>query len=156
MFLSHLSWKLLSFSDQMLSVVRLSVCKLFTFSTSSPESLLQFQQNFAQSIFGWRGFKFAHMKDYVLFQGEIIAKMWNSIENIQIFFFSRTIGPISTKIGTKHLWIKGILVYSYEGPCPFPRGENSKNVKFYWKYLRSSSPEPLCKFQSNLAQIIHG
>ena len=41
---------------------------LFTFSSSSPESIL------AQSIFGWRGFKFVQMKGHTLFQGKIITK----------------------------------------------------------------------------------
>ena len=71
-----------SFSDHLssgvyLSVrpsVRLSVCKLFTFSSSSPEWLGQFQPNLAQSILGWRGFKFVQMKGPALFQGEIITK----------------------------------------------------------------------------------
>ena len=60
-----------SFSDHLSSViclsvclhVRPSVCKLFTFSSSSPESLGQFQPNLAQSILGWRGFKFLQMKN---------------------------------------------------------------------------------------------
>ena len=73
-----------SFSDQNLSVVRrcrLCRCcccrcrrKLFTFSSSSPEPLGQFQPNLAQSILGWRGFKFVQMKGRALFQGEIITK----------------------------------------------------------------------------------
>ena len=41
-----------SFSDHPYSVVRLSVCKLFTFSTSSQQPLGQFQPNLAQSILG--------------------------------------------------------------------------------------------------------
>ena len=45
-----------SFSDHLSSVVRLSVRpsvrKLFTFSSSSPEPLVQFQPNLAQSILG--------------------------------------------------------------------------------------------------------
>ena len=45
-----------SFSDHLSSVlclsVCLSVCKLFTFSSSSPEPLDQFQPNLAQSILG--------------------------------------------------------------------------------------------------------
>ena len=66
-----------SFSDQNLSVVRRRCrrcCQLFTFSSSSPEPLGQFQPNLAQSILGWRGFKFVQMKDLALFQGEIITK----------------------------------------------------------------------------------
>ena len=67
-----------SFSDQNLSVVRPCRCccrrKLFTFSSSSPEPLGQFQPNLAQSILGWMGFKFVQMKGRALFQGEIITK----------------------------------------------------------------------------------
>ena len=65
-----------SFSDQNLSVVRR--CrrrhKLFTFSSSSPEPLDQFQPNLAQSILGWRGLKFAQIKGFAFLQGEIIMK----------------------------------------------------------------------------------
>ena len=69
-----------SFSDQNLSVVRRRCrcrrCrKLFTFSSSSQEPLGQFQPNLAQSILGWRGFKFVQMKGHTLSQGEIIAKI---------------------------------------------------------------------------------
>ena len=41
-----------SLSDQNLSVVRRRCRKLFTFSSSSPEPLGQFQPNLAQSILG--------------------------------------------------------------------------------------------------------
>ena len=41
-------------------------------------------------------------------------------------FFSRTTGPMSTKLGTRHPWVKRIQVCSNEGPHPFPRGDNSK------------------------------
>ena len=51
-------------------------------------------------------------------------------------FFSRTSGPIWTKLGTKHLWVKGIQICSNEGPCPFPRGDNSEIVKLNWKYFK--------------------
>ena len=44
-------------------------------------------------------------------------------------FFSRTTEPISTKLGTKHPWVKGIQVCSNEGPYPFPRGDNYKIAK---------------------------
>ena len=38
--------------------------------------------------------------------------------------FSRTTRPVSTKLGLKHPWVKGIQVSSNEGPCPLPRGDN--------------------------------
>ena len=57
-----------SFSDRLLSVVCLSVrlsdgCKLFIFSTSSPEPLGQFQSN-----------KFVQVKGHAPLQVEIIPK----------------------------------------------------------------------------------
>ena len=87
-FLAHLSWKLKwaflitcrpasvcpSVRPSVRPSVCLSVCKLFTFSSSSSEPLGQFQPNLAQSILGWRGFKFVQMKGPALFQGEIITK----------------------------------------------------------------------------------
>ena len=76
LFLAHLSWKLkwAFLITCHPSSVCLSVCKLFTFSSSSPEPLGQFQTNLAQSILGWRGFQFVQMKGPALFQGEIITK----------------------------------------------------------------------------------
>ena len=38
------------------------------------ESQGQFQPNLAESIIGWRGFKFIQMKGHALFQGEIITR----------------------------------------------------------------------------------
>jgi hypothetical protein len=46
-------------------------------------------------------------------------------------FFSRTTGPILTRLGINHPWEEGIQVYSNEGDCPFPRGDNSKRVKIH-------------------------
>ena len=57
-FLARLSWKLkwaflITFRPSSVCLsVRPSVCKLFTFSSSSPEPLVQFQPNLAQSILG--------------------------------------------------------------------------------------------------------
>ena len=42
---------------------------------------------------------------------------------------SRATGPISTKLGTMHHWVKGFQVCSNEGPRPFPRGENNPIAK---------------------------
>ena len=45
------------------------------------------------------------------------------LKTFHIFiFFSRTTGPISTKIGTKHPWGLGIQVCSDEGATPFSKG----------------------------------
>ena len=45
--------------------------------------------------------------------------------------FSRTIRPISTKLGTKLTWMKGIQVCSNEWPHPFPRVDNNEIVKIH-------------------------
>ena len=96
----------------------------------------QFQPNLAQSILGWRGIKFVQMKGHAPFQrgdnSEIVNIHWKLLK----IFFSRTSGPISTKLGTEHSWVKGIQVCSSQGPCPSPRGDNSKIVKLYLKYLK--------------------
>ena len=52
--------------------------------------------------------------------------------NFHIFdFFSRTTGPILTKLGTNHPWGKGIQVCSNEGQRPSPRGDNSEKAKIH-------------------------
>ena len=40
-------------------------------------------------------------------------------------------GPISTKLGTNHLWVKGIQVCSNEGSRPFPMGDNYEIAKIH-------------------------
>ena len=52
---------------------------------------------------------------------------------------------ISTKLGTKHFWVKEI----HEGPRPFSRGDNYEfednyeTAKIHRRNLKSASPEPL-------------
>jgi hypothetical protein len=41
--------------------------------------------------------------------------------NFCIFDFFRTTGPILTRLGTNHPWVKGIQVCSKEGDNPSPR-----------------------------------
>ena len=66
----------------------------------------------------------------------VVCRLSVRLLTFQIFNFSfRTIGPISIKLCTKHPWVKGIQVCSNEGPSPFPRGDNSANVNFEWKYF---------------------
>jgi hypothetical protein len=50
-------------------------------------------------------------------------------------FFSRTTGPILTKLDTSHPWRKGIQVCSNERDCPSPKGDNSKRVKIHWTFF---------------------
>ena len=126
---------------------------------------------------------------------------------LNLKIFSRTTGPISTKLSTRHPWVKEIQVCSKEGPNLFPRGDNYEKAKHideikkifslrttypistklgtrlpwlkgiqvcsikgplfqgeiitkWWKYIdeikKSSSREPLSQFQPNLAQSILG
>jgi hypothetical protein len=50
--------------------------------------------------------------------------------------FSRTTGPILTRLGRNHPWVKGIQICSNEGDNPSPRGYSSERVKIHWKILR--------------------
>ena len=152
-----------SFSDQNLSVVRRRCrrcrrrrCrKLFTFSSSSPEPLGQFQPNLAQSILGWRGFKFVQMKGTALFQGEIITKYWKYIDKIKKIFFSRTTEPISTKLGTKHPWVKGIQISLNEEPINSPIINN-----VFFSSLNQSYDIIICVYWfelfSQVSDVAHG
>jgi hypothetical protein len=45
--------------------------------------------------------------------------------------FSTTTGPILTRLGTNHPWREEIQVYTNEGDCPSPRGDNSETVKIH-------------------------
>ena len=72
--LAHLSWKLKWASDYLLSV-HMSVLNFSHFHL-----LDQFQPNLAQSILGWRRFKFVQMKGHALFQGEILMKYQKYIQ----------------------------------------------------------------------------
>ena len=52
-----------------------------------------------------------------------------------IFFF-RTTGPVSTKLGTKYPWVKGIHIYSNEGPRPFQGEVITKLQKYIDEILK--------------------
>jgi hypothetical protein len=56
--------------------------------------------------------------------------------NFLKIFFSRTSWPNSIKLGSNCRWVKGIQVYSNEGPGPLQRGDNHKNVKMGLGHLR--------------------
>jgi hypothetical protein len=62
--------------------------------------------------------------------------------------FSRTSRPKSIKLGTNYPWVKGIQVFSNKGPDPFQRGDNRRNLRKGWGYLkilflRTMKPEKL-------------
>ena len=66
-FLAHIGLKAQVNFFNCLSFISPFVCKLFTFSSSSPEPLGQFQPNLAQRIFCWRGFKFVQWRTMPFF-----------------------------------------------------------------------------------------
>jgi hypothetical protein len=46
--------------------------------------------------------------------------------------FSRTTGPILTRLGINHLCAEEIQVCPNEGNCPSPRGDNFKRVEIHY------------------------
>jgi hypothetical protein len=62
-------------------------------------------------------------------------------------FFSRTTGPILTRLVTNHPWVKGIQVCSKERNSPSPKGDNGERVKIHWKiwkiFFRTSRPNSI-------------
>ena len=119
-----------SFSDRLLSVVRLSVrlsiCKPFTFSSSYSEPLGKFQTKHHPCVMKIQVCSNEGSRPFPRGDNNRISKIHR--RNLQIFF-SRTTKPISTKLGTKHPWVTGIQVCSNEWPRPFPRGNKYKIVK---------------------------
>ena len=79
------------------------------------------------SLFKWRTLPFSREDNY-----KIVKIHWRNLK----LFFSRRTGPISTKLGTKHPWMKGIQVCSNERPCPFLKGNNYEIAKIHWRNLK--------------------
>ena len=97
-----------SFSDHNLSVVRPHNCcrsKLFKFSSPSPklnQTLHKASLGEGDSIYWNEGpCPFPRGDKY-----QIVKIHWR---NFKVFFL-RTTGPISTKLGTEHPWVKGIKI----------------------------------------------
>jgi hypothetical protein len=104
-----------------------------------------------------RVFRSPELKAQVSFSDRLLSIVLLSVRpsvclsvNFYIFDFSRSTGPILTRLGTNDPWAEGILNCSNEGDCPSPRGDNSKRVKIFWNFKKSSSPEPAGQFQWNL------
>ena len=133
----------MSYSDHNLSDVRcpsssslLSLLLTFTFSSLSPEPLSQFQANLAQSVLAIKAIQIPSNEGPRSFQRgdnyESAKIHW------QIFkmFFSRTNGPVSTKLSTNHPCVEGSQVCSNEGPRPFPKGDNYEIAKIHWQIFK--------------------
>jgi hypothetical protein len=69
-----------------------------------------------------------------------LQKSKNTLKILKKIFFSRISRPISIKLDANHPWVKGIL----NGPGPLQRGDNHKNTKKGWGYLKifSRTTEP--------------
>ena len=77
--------------------------------------------------------------------------------NFKIFSWTAGSIHVSTKLGKKHPWVKGIQVCSTEGPLLLPRGDNYEIAKIHWRNKKILYfQEPLGQFQPNLAQGILG
>ena len=63
-----------------------------------------------------KGIQICSKEGHIPFQGKIILKIHCWLLKV---FFSRTIGSLSNKLGTKHLW--NTQISSNEGPSPFPQ-----------------------------------
>jgi hypothetical protein len=92
--------------------------------------MAKFNQTWYKLSLGKRNSDF-QIKGQVLFKGDRdnhknVKMGWGHLK-----IFSRTRGPILTKLGTNHPWREGIQVCSKEGGCPSPRGDNSERVKIY-------------------------
>ena len=119
--------------------VRQSICQLFIFSSSSQEPHGQFQPKHplvkGNQIYSNEG-------PCIFPRGDNYETAIIHRRNLKIFF-TRTIMPISTKLGAKHLWVKGIIQScSNEGPHPFLREIITKLSKlftlnkFKWRRLK--------------------
>ena len=91
----------------------------------------------------WCGFSSSELKAQVIFSDRLSSvvclsvRLCVSLQTCPIFeFFSRTTGPILTKLGIKLPWVKGIQVCSNEGPLPFLRRDNCKKVILHSQLLK--------------------
>ena len=75
---------------------------MLKFKKSSTDQRVNFNQTWHKALWEEEDSSlFIQMKDDVLFKGEIITKIVEIyLPSLKIFF--RTIGPLSTKLGTKH------------------------------------------------------
>ena len=112
-----------SFSDHQSSVC-LPVCSFFRPSVNFSHFHLLLQNHWA--IFNQTCTKYPWVKGIQVCsnEGQRPSQRRDNYEITKInwqllkIFFSRTTGPISTKLGTKYPWLKGFQVSSNGGPRP--------------------------------------
>ena len=137
-FIAHLSWKLKwAFLIACCLSVRLSVCPSENFSHFQlllQNHLANFNQTCHKasvgegdsSLFKWRVTPFSRGRQY--WKCKIILKIFkNLLLQNRLAYLNQTWHKAS--LG------RGIQVCTNEGPRPFPRDDNSENIKLYWKYL---------------------
>jgi hypothetical protein len=98
----------------------------------------------------WRFFSSPELKAQMSFSDRPLSGVRLSV-NFYIFDFSRTNGPILTRLGTNRPWVEEIQVCSNEQDSPYPRGDNSESVKIHWRFLNFSrtSRSNLIKFNTH-------
>ena len=75
------------------------------------------------SLFKWRALSFS--------KGRLLRNCENTLTNLKSILLKDHWAIISTKVDTKHTLVKEIQVCSYEGPRPFPRGDNNEIAKIH-------------------------
>ena len=84
----------------------------------------------AQSIIGWMEFLFVQINVLRAFprgdNDELVKLQWR---NLKVVFST---GPISTKLGTKYLWVK-----EKWRATPFPKGNNWEIININWQLLKN-------------------
>ena len=131
----------MSFSDHNLSIVRCRsrCCHIlftfshyfFTFSSSFPEPLDQFYPNLVQSILGWRKFKSVQVSSS---EGPCPFPRGDYYERVKIYLwniknFSRTTGPISTKLDTIKASLGEEHLSLFKWRATYSRGDDYKILK---------------------------
>jgi hypothetical protein len=109
------------------------------FSTFQKKKISYFK--FLQILFrgGWGRILYCFTKTFIFSSPVLKAQVSFSDHRLSVFrlsvnfyifdFFSRTTGPILTRLGTDHPWGEGSQVYSNEGDRPSTRGDNGEIVK---------------------------
>ena len=129
-----------SISDHLPSVVcpsvRPSVCLSVCLSVNFSHFHLLLKNHWANFNQTWHSVSLGE-GDSSLFKWRATWELRKINWQLLKIFFSRTTGSILTKLGTKHPWVKGIQVYSNEGPRPFPRADNYEIAKLHWQNLKN-------------------
>ena len=98
-----------------------------------------------------RVFSSPELKAQVSFSDHLLSVCLSVCKLSHFILFSRTTGLISTKLNTKHPWVKGIQVYSCEEPYLFAREIHSKKSKKTLTLKIFKITEQLSQYRPNLA-----